>query len=116
MSSGATPPGPMPVLPVIAPVAVDGDPAAAADAWTVGPVAGLDPLPLQSASRGLEPTVPDGEAEAVAPIPLCVRDGVPQPTRSRPARTITTADLMMWNRSSLSPTRTGTWANRYSDQ
>src|SRR2546421_9845313 len=92
MSSGATPLGAKPVLPVIAPEVLEEDAVVAGDACDVGPGVGLD-RPLLQPADGLDPTAPDGESDVVV-APLCVRGCEPQPAKIRPTRIMPKADLM----------------------
>ena len=79
----------MPALPLIAPVAPDGDKVAAVDGRAVAPGAGLDAPPQTSpgVATGEAGTPPDDEADALGTTALFLCGGVPQPTRIRPTST-----------------------------
>src|SRR5258705_13651910 len=89
----------MPALPVIAPVAPDGDEVAAVDGRAVAPGTGLDATPQtppgEATEEGLNP--PDGEADPLGTTAPCFCGAVPQLMRNRPMTTIPTRSRMARN-------------------
>ena len=98
ISNGVTPPGAMPPLPVIAPVAPDGDEVAAVDGRVVGPEAGPDaPQTPRGEATGEAPNPPDGEADPLGTTAPCFCGAGAQLTRNRPMTTIPTPSRVARN-------------------